>query len=535
MTTHQYSRKAQALSDVPGGRFSDLERLEGTFLGAMIQDAWKRLSEVEGYLQDGKAFESEFNRQIYLAGKRLGSKGELPNIVEELGFERLRAVNGSVRIAQYVSWAEQLLGGLAIVDAARRICEHAERRKAEAAGVAFLTSIRNGDSLERAGLDLESALKAAKAVSSNRLLQNIVSADQLALEEFPPVRWAVPGVIPEGLTILAGKPKAGKSLLALSLAASCAVGGFALGRIQVDPGPVLYLGLEDPRRRLKSRLVRMMGSKEWLPRNLKLVGIGGWARLDQGGLGAIVSWLESHPDARLVVVDTLAKVRPLRKGGRQSDLYAQDYAVLEGLQELAVRKGVAIIVVHHLRKAMGEEGVDEVSGSAGLTGCADGVATLKRVNGLGELRVVGRDLEHDAELALEPDPTTGAWRLAGELTEVRMSQERHAVTAVIQEAGNPLTPSEVAMRLGKHANSVKKLMWMMGRDEQLTQAGNGKYGIPSAASDDRGDSGNPSNRGNRGNQPDEAGYPVTRVTDDFNAACDAADERVEEGFEDVGF
>lgn len=539
MTTRQLPPAITTRQQGPELRPAELQYLEGSFLGAMIETGWKHLPAVEGYLDNGQAFESEFNRQVYLAGRRLGAKGELPNIIEELGIKRLQAVGGASKISEYVSWAGHLLGRAAIIDAARRIAERAERRKAIAAGTVFLNAIQGGESLESASLNLETALKGARAVSAIRLLQNITPADELGRKEFPPVRWAVPEIIPEGLTILAGKPKAGKSTLALSLAASCACGGFALGTVQVEAGPVLYLGLEDPERRLQTRLARMMGGREWLPRNLHLVAIGGWARLDQGGLSAIAAWLDSHPNARMVVIDTLAKIRPPRKGGRQGDLYAEDYAVLEGLQELAVLRGVAIVVVHHLRKAVGDEGVDEVSGSAGLTGCADGVATLKRNGDVGELKVIGRDLEKDVELALQPDPATGAWRITGDLAEVKLSQERLAVTVAIEDAGNPLTPSDVALRLGKNVNAVKKLMWTMKKDRQLTDCGKGKYGLPTLeeeASGDDGNPGNPSNPGNRGNRRDEAGYPVTRVTDDFNAACDLAHEMVvEDGFEDVGF
>lgn len=502
-----------------GPTASELRFLEGSFLGAMIRDCWKHLSAVDGYLEEGRAFQSELYRQAYVVGKRLGARGEFANLLEELGLARLCTNGGANQISECLSWSDSLLGKPAIVDAARRIGERSQRRKAEAAGVAFLSAVRNGDDLEETTRGFENSLRSARSASSNHLLQNIVGADQLALKEFPPVRWAVPDIIPEGLTILAGKPKAGKSLLALSLAAMCACGGFALGKVPVDSGPVLYLGLEDPERRLQSRLAKMMGGRDRLPRNLDLVAIGGWARLDQGGLGAIIAWLDSHPDARLVVIDTLAKVRPPRRGGRQGDLYAEDYAVLEGLQELAVRRGVAIIIVHHMRKAMGDDGVDEVSGSAGLTGCADGIATLKRKEEGGELRVIGRDLEQDVELALEHDALTGTWRLAGNLSEVRMSRERRAVTAVLRDGnreGNRLTPSEVAIRLAQNANAIKKLMWMMEKDGQLTKDDKGRYGLPSAASEElgnRGNRGNPGNPGNLGNRTSPAGYPVTAVTD----------------------
>src|SRR5215212_685192 len=81
-----------------------------------------------------------------------------------------------------------------------------------------------------------------------------MSATELMRLELPPVKWAVPGVLPEGVAILAGKPKMGKSWLALGLCVAVAAGGRALGKIPVEQGAALYLGLEDQKRRLQRRL-----------------------------------------------------------------------------------------------------------------------------------------------------------------------------------------------------------------------------------------------------------------------------------------
>ena len=94
---------------------------------------------------------------------------------------------------------------------------------------------------------------------------NAWTADRLMAEEFAPPRWAVPGLIPEGLSLLAGAPKAGKSWLALNLALGIAAGAPVLGEVAVDPGEVLYLALEDTPRRLQSRMGKILGGNRPLP------------------------------------------------------------------------------------------------------------------------------------------------------------------------------------------------------------------------------------------------------------------------------
>ncbi len=115
------------------------------------------------------------------------------------------------------------------------------------------------------------------------------SAFDLGREEFPPIRFVVPGYLPEGCTILAGRPKLGKSWLALDMALAVANGGRCLGT-DCDPGAVLYLALEDNRRRLQSRLQKLAPARETIPWPQSLTFATEWKRHDAGGLEDIRAW-----------------------------------------------------------------------------------------------------------------------------------------------------------------------------------------------------------------------------------------------------
>jgi AAA domain len=131
-----------------------------------------------------------------------------------------------------------------------------------------------------------------------------ISAAYLMGLELPEAKWAVPGVLPEGVTILAGKPKIGKSWLGLGLGIAVGSGGRALGHIPVEPGDALFMGLEDNIRRLQKRMKKMLADRE-APKHLEVTT--DWPQLDEGGVEALDTWLDKRPDARLVVTRSAAR------------------------------------------------------------------------------------------------------------------------------------------------------------------------------------------------------------------------------------
>jgi hypothetical protein len=295
------------------------------------------------------------------------------------------------------------------------------------------------------------------------------TAAELLAAELPEQRWAVDGLLPEGLTLFAGAPKMGKSWLALGLGIAVAAGGYALGTIEVEPGEVLYLALEDNARRLQVRL-RMLLGEDRAPEGLHLETE--WARLDEGGLERLTSWLDEHPATRLVIVDVWTRVRPYAR--EQSNRYQADYEAASLLQGVAVNYGVAIIALYHTRKAEAADFVETVQGTFGTAGAADTIVVVKRTRGEADatLYVTGRDVVED-ELALRFAPETGTWELLGDAAEYGLGKTRKEILDAVRAHG-ALTPKQVSDLTTVGHELAKKTMQRMFDDGQLA-AERGRY------------------------------------------------------------
>lgn len=297
------------------------------------------------------------------------------------------------------------------------------------------------------------------------------NAVELLAAKFPDPRWAVPGLVAEGLTLFVGAPKVGKSWAAWNLAVAIASGGIAFGKIDVDQGDVLYLALEDTGRRLQSRLRKVLAGAA-PPERLTISTT--CLTLGNGGAEEIGRWLTAHPDARLVIVDVFARIRG--RSGPQSSAYESDYGPMSVLKALADEHGVAILVVHHTRKADAEDFLDVVSGTQGLAGAADCIVVLKRSRGTadGVLHVTGRDVE-EAEYALKFSAELGAWEmLDGPAADYSLGDTRQRILRHVREHG-AATPKQVADTLGINYETAKKTCRRMSDDGQLDTDGSGTY------------------------------------------------------------
>ena len=339
------------------------------------------------------------------------------------------------------------------------------------------------------------------------LVETFTAADLMQME-LPEPQFAVDGIVQEGFNILAGKPKLGKSWMALNIALAVSTGGTAFGSIAVKQGDVLYLALEDTKRRLQDRLNKLLQSQDAAaPERLTLATH--WPRQDKGGLAAVEQWLAEHKEARLVIVDTWPKFKPrtLVRGGND---YETDYAHAGELKAVADKAGVSTLALAHCRKMGAADPVEEIMGTMGLSGAADGLLVLRRDRGRHDaaLHITGRDLD-DRELALKWDGEFALWSILGDADEHRLSKERAEIVALLRTNARPMKASDLTPLIeGKKAGTVRKMLWDMAAAGQLQSLGGGYYALASNVS-------NVSNVGNCGDASNAPARPhVTDVTGD---------------------
>ena len=231
-----------------------------------------------------------------------------------------------------------------------------------------------------------------------------MTAEQLQSAPYAPVPFLVDELIPEGLHILAGAPKIGKSWLALWLCL-CVAQGQALWNFATTQGEALYLSLEDSFQRIQTRLFDLT---EDAPPTLHFAIMAD--TLKHGLEQQIEQFLTEHPDTKLVVIDTLQRVRGT---GSDSNLYANDYQDIGLLKKLADKRHIAILLIHHLRKLHDDDPMNMISGSTGLSGAADSAFVLQknaRSANAASLHCTGRDIP-DRTLKLELGEDDHIWKL----------------------------------------------------------------------------------------------------------------------------
>lgn len=242
-----------------------------------------------------------------------------------------------------------------------------------------------------------------------------VGAQTLMETPLPPITWLVEGLLATGSTVIfASRPKIGKSWAVLQLGHCIATGKPFLGRSTIKSG-VVYLALEDPLKRIQSRLWKL---DEQSSDDLMLITRAN--TLGQGLIDQMTELLKENPSIRLFILDTLQVTRDLRADYS----YATDYADLRQYKEFAETYDVCCLLVHHLRKAESrDDDMLDISGTSGISGAVDQMMVLKKQNRIdneAKLSITGRDVEY-TELIIERQ--NNWWILVDTLTESEIREQ----------------------------------------------------------------------------------------------------------------
>jgi hypothetical protein len=310
----------------------------------------------------------------------------------------------------------------------------------------------------------------------------IYTADHLLTLDLPAPREIVPGFIYEGFNLFAGKGKTGKSWYALDVAISVAEGGRVFGSIPVEQADVLYLALEDTQRRMKKRLLQRLHGAPPPPR---LFICHEWPRIGEGCLRKIRAWLDEQPKGKLVLVDVMKKIKPIRGGNR--GVYDDDFDFAGQLKEIADEYAIAMVGITHTRKAAADDVFDEVNASSGLTGAADAIVVWHRKRGddTARLSITGRDVEEEkadeSAVVLQWNKVLASWTVLGSAGDLDMSEERKQIIGLLLLSSESLGPAAIAKALGKNDATTRVLLMKMLAAGEINKAGYGKY-VPSEES-----------------------------------------------------
>lgn len=269
-----------------------------------------------------------------------------------------------------------------------------------------------------------------------------IDGETLMSRPLQPLNFVVDTLISQGLHILAGSPKVGKSWLALWLAVTVAKGELVWG-MRVKQGTTLYLCLEDSQLRIQNRLFDVT---EEAPANVhfctesQILGNGLTEQLEQ--------FLREHPDTSLIIIDTLQMIR----GANYDNTYANDYRDLSALKQFADSHGIAILLIHHLRKEKADDVFNRISGTTAISGAVDSSFTLveeRRGSGKARLSCIGRDIEYrELKLSRNADNVWEVTEDSYQQPELLEDRVVFLLSALLQESSQFIgTPTELANKI----------------------------------------------------------------------------------------
>lgn len=274
---------------------------------------------------------------------------------------------------------------------------------------------------------------------------------------FPPLRCFVAEILAEGLTILAGKPKKGKSYLALDMSLSIAVGREAFRKFVTEQARVLYVSLEDGERRVQRRLLQMQPN---LATPDGLAFLYEFPRLGEGALEALAHYAQTF---QVIIIDVIGRILPPQTAARKSlSEYQELTDTLGPIQLLAQTNRMAIILIDHVRKASADDAGDTIMGSQGKFGVADHALLYSRKGEEkdGVLNILSRDLEEE-KIVLTL--TEGHLEFLGKGESFEVDSEQNRIIKVLEEERRPMGIPEIMKAMGIDDQHYKRFRVVMHR------------------------------------------------------------------------
>ena len=308
--------------------------------------------------------------------------------------------------------------------------------------------------------------------SYHNFVDTRVDMPNLMTSVLPEINWAVKDILPEGLVLWCGRPKAMKSWTALKAAYAVQNGGEFLGKETVE-GDVLYAALEDNKRRLQDRIKKLDCSNKKHPDIILEAPY-----LAMGLEESIKSWIDKKDNPKLVIIDTLSRVKRLTNN-KSATAFDLDNALLKDLQKLAIENRICIVLISHLGKADRDYSWDKIQGSVGMQGMTDAMWMIDRGDVSDKASIVGRGRDiHDFAFAVSWSSFCWSYQIEGDLGLIRAAENKkeiyHAMNELSKGGQKEFYPRDISKYYAfsaqsKDAARIQKTMQRMKERNELDE------------------------------------------------------------------
>jgi len=335
----------------------------------------------------------------------------------------------------------------------------------EAQKVAYEEIVKSRVGLTSANLNYSSDVK-------------LISAKNLQEKEFPPQNWIVENTIAQDVTILASKPKIGKTWLSINFAFSVCLGESSLGKFNTTKTNVLYLNLDDPVRRFQNRIKKIINSGYYsvteAPDNFYVLEDMNFPKLNTGGLQQLEGIVDDK-EIGYVIVDTF-ELSITRKNLASEHSYGENYNLINKLKQFAYDKKIGLLLIHHSKKEFTEDVFSEILGSTGLFAGVDTGMVLRQKGGNHELHFKGNDVVAD-ELDIKFDKDKGIWLTKEKSYDIDTTPERMEIIKLLAKEGRKMKTDEIAEKLGKSKSNISNILGKMAKEDIIKNPKFGYYSL----------------------------------------------------------